>query len=148
MNATNILALSLIIMIELAQFIACNSLSNSTISANSTISSNLEMSSDIKASAGTACQTTANCSAREGCYQNICYTLKSKSNVFLASFLGGFVGADWFFLSRGKAPYIIAGLFKLFSFGGFGVWWLADWITVLSDGTTDSYGLSLDNSVF
>ena len=39
-------------------------------------------------------------------YNNISYKLIS--------------GADWFYLSAGSAAYIIAGLFKLITAGGFG----------------------------
>ena len=47
---------------------------------------------------------------------------KSKRNTFLASFLGGFFGADWFYLSSGDGLYIFAGLAKLFTVGGVGIW--------------------------
>lgn len=41
------------------------------------------------------------------------YQQKKKLDAFLFSFfLGGF-GVDWFVLSRGQAPYIVAGVFKL-----------------------------------
>merc|ERR1712141_286513 len=65
---------------------------------------------------------------------------KSKRNTFLASFLGGFFGADWFYLSFGNAVYIVAGLFKLFTLGGLGIWWLTDWIRVLVDIFPDANG--------
>ena len=41
----------------------------------------------------------------------------------LSMFVGGF-GVDWFVLAKGHAGYIVAGVFKLLTVGGLGVWWL------------------------
>ena len=47
---------------------------------------------------------------------------KSKWVAFILSLLLGEFGADWFFLSNGDAGYIVAGIFKLLTLGGFGLW--------------------------
>ena len=52
------------------------------------------------------------------------YALKSKFSAFIISFLFGPLGADWFYLARGSIGYIIAGIFKLLTLGGFGIWYL------------------------
>ena len=147
-----------ILIIELIQFGACKSVSNSSISYNSSISFNSTIFSNITASSGAKCSSSTDCPDGEGCYEGICYTLKRRSTTFYVSFFGGFFGADWFYLSRGRAPFIIAGLFKLStfgatvsafsSFGAFGSWWFVDWINILAKGFTDGYGLPLYNDGF
>jgi len=71
----------------------------------------------------------------------------SKLAAFLVSFFVGVLGADWFYLSAGSAAYIVAGIFKLITAGGFGVWWLVDWIRVLADTFPDGNGISLRNDM-
>lgn len=132
----------LLIIIELIQYSACISLSNSTTSNNSSIYFN------IAASASSVCTTSSDCDSGEGCYSGICYTLRKKLTAFLLSLFTGFFGVDWFYLSRGQPHYIIVGVFKLFSLGGNGVWWLADWINILCDGFKDGYALPLDATNF
>ena len=44
----------------------------------------------------------------------------SKLVAFLISLLAGILGADWFYLSAGDGGYIVAGVFKLLTLGGFG----------------------------
>jgi hypothetical protein len=91
---------------------------------------------------------------------------------FISLFLGG-LGTDWFYLARGKGSYIVAGIFKLImsagccssassagrkvesrfalnvlrigyvAGGGGGIWWLVDWIRILSDAFSDGNGISL-----
>ena len=57
------------------------------------------------------CRCAKSYASRHG---GICnYRLKSQPTTFLLSLLLGFTGADWFFLARGCAPYIVAGVFKL-----------------------------------
>lgn len=41
------------------------------------------------------------------------YEQRSKRTAFFVSFFAGYTGADWFYLSRGKAAYIIAGVVKV-----------------------------------
>ncbi|MHA6668217.1 TM2 domain-containing protein [Homoserinimonas sp. A447] len=54
-----------------------------------------------------------------------------------AWFLGG-IGVDRFYLGK-----VGTGLLKLFTFGGFGVWWLIDLILVLAGAQRDKAGLRL-----
>ena len=71
------------------------------------------------------------------------YKGKSKLAAFLLSFLLGSLGVDWFYLSAGDAGYIIAGIFKIITLGGFGIWWLVDWIRILTDTFPDGNGMEL-----
>jgi len=71
------------------------------------------------------------------------YRATKKLSAFLISFLVGGLGADWFYLSGGSAGYIIAGLFKLFTCGGMGIWYLVDWIRVLANTFPDGSGAPL-----
>ena len=75
--------------------------------------------------------------------QTCSYEQKTKLEAFLVSFLVGVLGVDWFVLAKGKAGYIVAGVFKLLTFGGLGVWWLVDWIRVLADSFHDGNGAPL-----
>ena len=71
------------------------------------------------------------------------YQQKSKLAVFLLSFfLGGF-GGDWYYLSMGNGAYIAAGIFKMLTLGGMGIWWLVDWIRILTNSFLDGQGNSL-----
>lgn len=65
------------------------------------------------------------------------YKKKSQLITFLLSFLIGEFGADWFYLARGNAGYIIAGVFKLLTVGCVGIWWFVDWIRVLNGTFSD-----------
>ena len=71
------------------------------------------------------------------------YQAKSKLVAFLLSFLVGGLGADWFYLSGGSASYIVAGILKLLTVGGCGVWWLVDWCRIIEDSFYDGAGNSL-----
>ena len=71
------------------------------------------------------------------------YRAKSKLAAFLVSFLAGGLGIDWFYLSDGDAGYIIAGIVKLITGGGLGIWWLVDWIRILADGFPDGNAMAL-----
>jgi TM2 domain-containing membrane protein YozV len=68
---------------------------------------------------------------------------KKKLTAFLLSFLIGGVGADWFYLSAGNAAYIVAGVLKLLTAGGFGIWALVDWIRIVTDAFLDGQGVAL-----
>jgi hypothetical protein len=76
-------------------------------------------------------------------YDGVCdYERKKQLNAFMASFFGGGVGADWFYLYAGSnGGYIAAGIFKLLTLGGFSFWWLVDWIRVLTFSFPDSKGV-------
>ena len=65
------------------------------------------------------------------------YKQKSKLAAFLISFFAGWFGADYFYLANGSGGYIAAGIFKLLTVGGFGIWWLVDWIRILCDNFAD-----------
>ena len=71
------------------------------------------------------------------------YKAKSKLVAFLISFFVGGWGVDWFYLSDGEAGYIVAGVFKIITFGGFGIWWLVDFIRSLADVFPDDNGMEL-----
>ena len=68
------------------------------------------------------------------------YRRKNPINTLMASFFGGVVGADWFFLSRGDGGYIAAGVFKLLTAGGCGIWALVDVIRVATETFPDGNG--------
>ncbi len=75
---------------------------------------------------------------------NICdYEQKSKLGAFLLSFFVGGLGADWYYLSVGNGGYIAAGVFKFLTLGGVGVWWLVDWIRILTNSFKDGQGYPL-----
>lgn len=75
---------------------------------------------------------------------NACvYQQKSKLAAFLLSFFIGGLGADWFYLSVANGGYIAAGVFKLLTLGGLGIWWLVDWIRILTNSFPDGQGYSL-----
>ncbi|CAF3323113.1 unnamed protein product [Rotaria socialis] len=71
------------------------------------------------------------------------YQQKSKLAAFLLSFFAGGLGADWFYLSVGNGGYIAAGVFKLLTLGGIGIWWLVDWIRILTNAFLDGQGVAL-----
>lgn len=68
---------------------------------------------------------------------------KDKLVAFLISFFVGGIGVDWFYLAEGNGGYIAAGVFKLITGGGFGIWYLVDWIRVLVDAFKDGNGIAL-----
>jgi TM2 domain-containing membrane protein YozV len=73
------------------------------------------------------------------------YQQKKKLVAFLLSLLAGPTGADWFYLSSGSTGYIVAGVFKLLTFGGLGIWAIVDWIRVLVDAFPDGQGVALES---
>jgi TM2 domain-containing membrane protein YozV len=105
------------------------------------------------------CSNNINCGSPNGqCVSNQCicsrgwiitdqsgctYQLKSKLTAFLLSFFVGFFGVDWFYLSLGNGAYIIAGIIKLITCGGFGIWWIVDWIRLLANAFLDGNGIYL-----
>lgn len=76
---------------------------------------------------------------------NICaYEQKSELVAFLVSFFVGEFGVDWFYLARGNANYIVAGVFKILTIGCCGIWWLVDWIRILAGSFDDGNGIALN----
>ena len=77
---------------------------------------------------------------------------KSKLILFLLSFFGGGLGADWFYMSNGSLVFICIGILKISLIFVFALcnrkfanifydipilgilWWFADWVRILSDG--------------
>ena len=59
------------------------------------------------------------------------------------AFLAGGWGADWFYTSRGDGGYIVAGVFKILTFGAFGIWIVVDWVRALADAYHDGNGRAL-----
>ena len=72
------------------------------------------------------------------------YEQKSKLTAFLVSFLAGGIGVDWFYLANGNGGYIAAGVFKLLTCGGAGIWYTVDWIRILCDTFKDGNGVALN----
>jgi hypothetical protein len=57
-------------------------------------------------------------------YGDVChYEQRKKLTAFLLSFFLGIFGIEWFYLSRGFAGYIIAGIFKLLITLGCAIGW-------------------------
>ena len=71
------------------------------------------------------------------------YKQKKQLTAFLLSFFVGGLGVDWFYLCRNNARYIVAGVFKLLTLGGLGIWWLVDWIRILASAFSDGNGVDL-----
>ena len=57
--------------------------------------------------------------------------------MLLSLFLGG-LGGDRFYLG-----YPVLGFLKLITFGGFGIWWLVDFIRIVVGKLPDANGNSL-----
>jgi len=64
---------------------------------------------------------------------------KSWTAAFWSSVFLGFLGVDRFYLGYG-----VLGLIKLFTFGGFGLWWLIDVVLLLMNRLPDAEGGILD----
>ncbi|KAI8804997.1 hypothetical protein BJ742DRAFT_741721 [Cladochytrium replicatum] len=71
------------------------------------------------------------------------YEQTSKLVAFLVSLFVGELGVDWFILAKGNAGYIVAGVFKLLTGGGAGIWWLVDWIRILAGSFPDGNGVPI-----
>ncbi|KAG5180632.1 hypothetical protein JKP88DRAFT_166410 [Tribonema minus] len=71
------------------------------------------------------------------------YHQKSQLTTFLISFFVGWLGVDWFYLAVGNPWYIVAGVVKLITAGGFGIWWIVDFIRVIVNAFPDGNDLPL-----
>jgi TM2 domain-containing membrane protein YozV len=57
---------------------------------------------------------------------------------FLLSLFLGFFGVDRFYIGRTRSAVV-----KLLILGGYGVWWLSDFILIASDWRKDAWGRPL-----
>ena len=62
--------------------------------------------------------------------------------LIISIFLGAF-GVDWFYLSAGSGVYIFAGVMKLLTLGGLGIWWLVDICRLATESFPDGNGMEL-----
>lgn len=63
---------------------------------------------------------------------------KSWLAAFLLSLFLGFCGADRFYIGRTRSAIV-----KLLIIGGFGVWWISDFVLIASDYRKDAWGRPL-----
>jgi hypothetical protein len=73
------------------------------------------------------------------------YEGTSKKFIFFLSIFLGLCGCDWCFLSLGvNSAYACLGLFKFFTMGGLGVWWIYDIFALyFTAGPHDGWGMEL-----
>jgi hypothetical protein len=71
------------------------------------------------------------------------YKQRKQLVAFLLSFFVGNLGVDWFYLAHGNGVYIFAGIMKLITLGGCGIWWIVDWIRILIDEFPDGNRIAL-----
>lgn len=71
------------------------------------------------------------------------YRQTSAVGALLFSIFLGYFGADWFWVSRGSCGYITAGIFKLLTIGGCGIWALVDIIRIAAGAFPDGNGFPL-----
>ncbi len=64
--------------------------------------------------------------------------LRSWRTALLLSLFFGFLGADRFYIGRTRSAIV-----KLLILGGFGVWWLSDFILIASEWRRDAWGRPL-----
>lgn len=64
--------------------------------------------------------------------------LKSWRVALFLSFFLGFFGVDRFYIGRTRSAIV-----KLLTLGGFGAWWLSDFILIASEYRKDAWGRPL-----
>ncbi len=107
------------------------------------------------------CNSSANCGYNQECipdgryyrcgcirgwvsqhHDYVCnYKQRSQLVALILSLVLGFFGIDWYYLSCSNPWYIIAGILKFITLGGFGLWYLIDWIRVLAGVFPDGNGI-------
>jgi hypothetical protein len=55
---------------------------------------------------------------------------RKQVTAFLLSFFLGEFGADWFYIGNKDPTYDGLGVLKLFTLGGLGIWWIADFVRI------------------
>jgi hypothetical protein len=92
-------------------------------------------------------QTDGVCACEESVvdYQGqLCNYEQIKRRVaFPVSFVFGWLGVDWFLMCRGNVGMIFMGIVKILTLGGVGIWWLVDWIRVLTGSWDDGNGVAI-----
>lgn len=79
---------------------------------------------------------------------SICnYKQRKQLAAFLLSIFLGWFGADWFYIGDKDPTYDGLGVLKLFTVGGAGIWWLADFIRIAADSCNfkDSNNVCLES---
>ena len=74
--------------------------------------------------------------------------MKSRLVAFLLSLLLGYFGMDWFYLADVNIWYMVAGIVKVLTGGGFGIWWLVDVVRILTGAWShDGGGNQINNDM-
>lgn len=94
---------------------------------------------------GICIDNTCRCTRGFTSINGICdYEQRSGLAALLISIFVGSLGIDWFYLyNNGNGAYIVAGIFKLLTAGGCGIWWLVDIIRIAVGVFLDGNGIGL-----
>jgi hypothetical protein len=69
------------------------------------------------------------------------YQKFEKLTAFLLTFLTGTLGIDRYVMSRGNGGAVCLGILKGLTAGGFTIWYIVDWIMVLTNTYKDGNGI-------